>query len=128
MAPILSLLRSLAQRGTSRPAVYYYGARTRADLFHLEELAGLGSVLPGLRFVPALSEEDDPSWAGETGLVTDVVSRREPDLAAADAYLCGPPPMVDAAIALLESSGVPASNIYYDKFTTTADTEESSRT
>ncbi len=128
MAPILSLLRSLGQRGTSRPAVYYYGARTRADLFHLEELAGLESVLPGLRFVPALSEEDDPSWTGETGLVTDVVSRREPDLAAADAYLCGPPPMVDAAIALLESSGVPASNIYYDKFTTTADTEESSRT
>ena len=128
MAPILSLLRSLAQRGTSRPVVYYYGARTCADLFHLEELAELASVLPNLRFVPALSEESDPSWTGETGLITDVVSRLEPDLAAADAYLCGPPPMVDAAIALLESSGLPASNIYYDKFTTTADTEESSRT
>jgi propane monooxygenase reductase component len=128
MAPILSLLRSMAQRGTSRPAVYYYGARTRADLFHLDEVAELCSRVPGLRFVPALSEDGDPSWAGETGLVTDVVTRLEGELAAVDAYLCGPPPMVDAAIDLLESSGVPASNIYYDKFTTTADTEESSRT
>ena len=46
MAPILSLLRSMAQRGTTRPAVYYYGARTRADLFHLEELAELCSRVP----------------------------------------------------------------------------------
>jgi ferredoxin-NADP reductase len=45
-----------------------------------------------------------------------------------DAYLCGPPPMVDAAIALLIARGVPEAHIYYDKFTTTADTEETSRT
>jgi propane monooxygenase reductase component len=41
-----------------------------------------------------------------------------------DAYLCGPPPMVDAAIALLLARGVPEAHIYFDKFTTTADTEE----
>ena len=128
MAPILALLRSMAAMGSSRPAAYYYGARTRADLFYVQEIAALCSQLPGLRFVPALSENGDPSWAGETGQITDVVARLERDLAAVDAYICGPPPMVDAAIALLEGSGVPASNIYYDKFTTTANTEESSRT
>lgn len=37
-----------------------------------------------------------------------------------DAYLCGPPPMVDAAMALLEAKGVPESRVYHDKFTTTA--------
>jgi propane monooxygenase reductase subunit len=129
MAPILSLLRSLAERGIARAGTYYYGARTEADLFHLDELESLCSSLPGFRFVPALSESDrSTAWEGETGLITDVVHRSEPQLAEVDAYLCGPPPMVDAAIALLEQSGVPEAHIYYDKFTPTANTEETSRT
>jgi propane monooxygenase reductase subunit len=115
MAPILSLLRSLHQTGSEREATYYYGARTEADLFQLEELA----ELPGA-FVAALSE-DSNGWAGETGLITDVVDRLEADLAEVDAYVCGPPPMVEAAIALLEARGVPEAHIHYDKFTTTAD-------
>ena len=41
------------------------------------------------------------------------------DLSEVDAYLCGPPPMVDAAIALLDAKGVPEAHIYFDKFTTT---------
>ena len=49
-----------------------------------------------------------------------VVERREPDIAEVDAYVCGPPPMVEAAIALLEAKGVPESHIYFDKFTTSA--------
>ncbi len=61
MAPILALLRSMAETGNERPAVYYYGARGPADLFHLDELAGLERRLPNFRFVPALShcDEDD---------------------------------------------------------------------
>jgi propane monooxygenase reductase subunit len=115
MAPILSLLRSLKETGSERAAAYYYGARTEADLFALEEL---GSLNCG--FVPALSE-DSNGWKGESGLITDVVSRLEGDIAEVDAYVCGPPPMVEAAIALLEAKGVPEAHIYYDKFTTTAD-------
>jgi propane monooxygenase reductase subunit len=129
MAPILSLLRSLAERGSERAGAYYYGARTEADLFHLDELEALCGAIAGFRFVPALSESDrSTAWEGEAGLITDVVHRSERDLAEVDAYLCGPPPMVDAAIALLTQSGVPESHIYFDKFTTTADTEETSRT
>ena len=41
MAPIVSLLRSLSETGSDREATYYYGARTEADLFHLQELSGL---------------------------------------------------------------------------------------
>jgi propane monooxygenase reductase subunit len=111
----------MAQEGIERPATYYYGARTPRDLFHLSELEDLRSRLPGLTFVPALSEAADGNdWAGETGLITEVVERLEGDLADVDAYLCGPPPMVDAAIAMLEARGVPEEHIYYDKFTTTA--------
>ena len=94
MAPILCLLRSLAEQ------------------------------VPGMRFVPALSEGE---WAGETGLITDVVARNEGDLSDVDAYLCGPPPMVDAAMELLLGMGAAESHIYYDKFTTTEESEEKSR-
>jgi propane monooxygenase reductase subunit len=121
MAPIVSLLRSMVEKGSTRPATFYYGARTEDDLFELDELERLGSELPDLRFVPALSEADAASgWEGEQGLITDVVDRLEPELADVDAYLCGPPPMVDAAIALLERRGCPESHIYFDKFTTSA--------
>jgi propane monooxygenase reductase subunit len=113
MAPILSLLRSMKETGSEREATYYYGARTEVDLFHRDELAELPCA-----FVPALSEDSD-GWAGEAGLITDVVDRLEGDLTEVDAYLCGPPPMVDAAIALLEARGVPEAHIYFDKFTTT---------
>jgi propane monooxygenase reductase subunit len=121
MAPILSLLRSMVEQGVARPAVYYYGAREEQDLFHLEELAELQTKLPGFRFVPALSDAD---WEGETGLITDIVERYEQDLDGVDAYLCGPPPMVDAAQEMLMRSGVDEARIHFDKFTTTANTEE----
>jgi len=115
MAPILSLLRSMQETGSAREAAYYYGARTENDLFHLQEIAELPCG-----FVPALSE-DSNGWKGESGLITDVVDRLEGDVAEVDAYVCGPPPMVEATIALLERKGVPEAHIYYDKFTTTAD-------
>ena len=56
MAPILALLRSLAEQHSDRRAVYYYGARGPKDLFHLDELTALEQQLPNFRFVPALSE------------------------------------------------------------------------
>jgi propane monooxygenase reductase subunit len=118
MAPILSLLTQLRDQGVRRAATYFYGARTARDLFHLDLMADLEAGLPGFRFVPALS--DDPSFRGETGLITDVVDRLAGDLTGADAYLCGPPPMIDAAMALLDRRGVPRERVYFDKFTTTA--------
>jgi propane monooxygenase reductase subunit len=121
MAPILSLLRAMAENGATRPAVYYYGARGPQDLFHLDELAELERRLPNFRFVPALSHcGDDEDWCGERGLITDVVTRLHQAIGEVDAYLCGPPPMVDAAIAMLDQGGVPEARVYYDKFTTTA--------
>jgi propane monooxygenase reductase component len=124
MAPILCLLRSLQERGIERDAVYYYGARTETDLFHREELEALARELPSFRYVPALSHAE---WDGEAGMITDVVERLEADLKDVDAYVCGPPPMVEAAQGLLMAKGVPESRIYFDKFTTT-ETEETSRT
>ncbi len=120
MAPILSVLRSLAERGSTRKATYYYGARRRRDLCFEKDLYAVEQALPNFRFVPALSEpEDDDAWDGEVGLITDVVKRHETDLTGSDSYVCGPPPMVEAAMAVLSALGAPDKNIYYDKFTTT---------
>ena len=123
MAPIYSLLTSMAEKGVERNAIFYYGARTEGDLFHVAELEALAAKLPNFTWVPVLSHcaEDDTSWTGERGMVTDVVDRLEAGLGDADLYLCGPPPMVDAALALLERHNVPSTQIFFDKFTTTAD-------
>ncbi|HSP36880.1 MAG TPA: 2Fe-2S iron-sulfur cluster binding domain-containing protein [Frankiaceae bacterium] len=121
MAPILSLLRSMSERELPRKATFYYGARTRHDLCFDKELRALEESLPGFRYIPALSEADpaDDEWDGEVGMITDVVKRLEGDLAGRHAYVCGPPPMVEAAVAVLSQLGVEDKRIYFDKFTTT---------
>jgi propane monooxygenase reductase component len=125
MAPILSLLRSMAERGLQRKATFFYGARTKQDLCFEAELRELEEKLPDFRYIPALSEPaDGEDWEGETGLITDVVKRLASDLHEAHAYVCGPPPMVEAALPLLATLGVAEKRIYYDKFTTTGDPQE----
>jgi len=120
LAPILCLLRSMAERGIDRKATFYYGARGARDLCFEAELRALETVLPGFRYIPALSDE---GWAGETGLITDVVARLAGDLRRAHGYVCGPPPMVEAAVPLLARLGVPEKHVYYDKFTFTGETQ-----
>jgi propane monooxygenase reductase subunit len=127
MAPILSLVRSMCERGNTRTGVYYYGARTEADMFHLDELQSLSAQLDAFRFIPALSEAGN-GWQGERGRITEVVDHLESTLQDVDAYVCGPPAMVEATIELLTARGVPEGRIYFDKFTTTADAEESAHT
>jgi propane monooxygenase reductase subunit len=129
MAPILGLLRSLAERSVERKATFYYGARTVGDLCFSDEIAALGEKLPSdFSYAPALSDPDGAEWSGRTGLITDVVQAEESDLTGADAYVCGPPPMVDAAIATLTKLGVKESNIFYDKFTTTGESDGDAET
>jgi propane monooxygenase reductase component len=79
--------------------------------------------------VPALSEPaPGDGWDGETGLITDVVKRDAGDLSGAHAYICGPPPMVEAALPLLATLGVADKRVYYDKFTTTGEPDDGGRT
>jgi propane monooxygenase reductase subunit len=124
MAPLLSLLRALAECGSGRQVHFYYGARARSDLFLLDDLAEIGRRLPGFRFLPALSEPGvDDDWDGEVGMVTDVLERHEGDLRQLEAYLCGPPPMIDAALSVLETKGMEGSRIHFDKFTVSAEAD-----
>ena len=125
MAPLWSVLNSMAERGIERKATYYYGARTRKDLFYLDRLQQLEERLPGFRFVPALSmATPEDEWDGETGLITEVLGRNlEAGQKQMQAYLCGPPPMIDAAIPVLVSKGIGEDRIFFDKFTPTGKVE-----
>ena len=121
MSPLWSILNDHLQSGEDRPIRFFYGARTRADLFHLKEIEALGAKLKDFKFIPALSDAapgDD--WTGETGFVHEVVAktlRAEGLNGDMDAYSCGPPPMIDAVLPVLQAAGVEPSHIYFDKFT-----------
>lgn len=120
LAPIHALLEDAAERGVERDCLLFLGARTQVDLYYLDELAALARRWAGVfDIVPALSSEPGESpWDGARGLVTDELTRR---LAAGcgpgdQAYLCGPPAMIDAGIAALARIGLPPEAIFFDKF------------
>ena len=126
MAPILSILRHLRETGSTRPVRFYYGARTAADLFYLDAItrARCGAHRVRVRRLPVrVGRRTRTGCSAEIGNVTDIVERREAELHRSEVYLCGPPPMVDAALALLEASNVPKDQVFYDKFTSPATTD-----
>jgi Na+-transporting NADH:ubiquinone oxidoreductase subunit F len=107
----------MAQKGINRKAMYFFGARSKRDLFLLDEMHALEQRLPNFTFVPALSEPAaEDNWEGETGLITDVVRRMVKDGPNSEAYLCGSPGMINACMAVLTELNVAPENIFYDKF------------
>ena len=123
LAPILAILREAAATGVARSATLVFGARAQRDLYALDELDAIARQWRGsFRFVPVLSDAvEDATWTGARGLVSEhLPALLEPD---AHAYLCGPAPMIDAAIERLTSAGVPRAQVHFDKFTTLADAE-----
>lgn len=121
LAPVLSILEEASARGVDRPVVLLFGARQRRDLYALERIHQVADRWPGsFTFVPVLSDAPDgDSWDGARGMVTDLI----PAVADArtQAYLCGPPAMVDAGVDRLTELGVGPRSIFFDRFTTRAD-------
>ncbi|ODU68260.1 MAG: oxidoreductase [Novosphingobium sp. SCN 66-18] len=117
LAPIMAILQQARAMGATRPVTLLYGARTRQHLYCLEEIEALRAAWKApFEFVPVLSEEDvDSAWAGARGLVTEPIARL-PDQARSEAYLCGPPAMIDAAEAQLMQHGVLPGLIAADRF------------
>jgi propane monooxygenase reductase subunit len=121
MSPLWSILQDQIESGERRPIHFFYGARTAKDLFHLDRFARIAAELPDFRFIPALSDAaGDAGWEGERGFVHEVVARhlRMLDLDdQADAYACGPPPMIDALIPVFAMSDLESDRLFFDKFT-----------
>jgi len=121
MSPLWSMLNDHVNSGEQRPIRFFYGARTRADLFYLDQFKDFTARLPDFKFIPALSEPaagDD--WQGERGFIHEVVARTlkaERLAGELDAYACGPPVMIDAMLPVLQMAGVEPMHIHFDKFT-----------
>jgi p-cymene monooxygenase electron transfer component len=119
LAPLISLLEDAASRGAGRDAILLFGGRTLRDLYCQDQIAAIAARWQGkFEFRPVLSEERAEGL--HFGMVTAEI---EPALAALggpgglQAYLCGPPAMIDAGIAVLSQHGVALPDIHYDKFT-----------
>lgn len=119
MAPIKAMLEDAAQKKVNKRIVYLFGARTEKDLYELEEMKQFAAALGSkFTFVPVLSHEDAASpWQGARGFVTEWIEKQALDFGDTAAFLCGPPPMIDAAIVKLQECGVSNQNIFFDKFT-----------
>lgn len=122
MAPLRAhVFDQLVYRKTARRISFWYGARSRADLYYADDMERLAREHPNFSWHVVLS---DPApgdmWDGETGFIHDVVYRNylkaHPDPAACEYYLCGPPLMIEAVQAILDRLGVPHENILYDDF------------
>ena len=119
MAPIRAMLEDAAQKKTKKKIIYLFGARTEKDLYALDDMKKFaGSFGDQFTFVPVLSHEDAGSgWKGARGFVTEMIEKQNLDFKDTAAFLCGPPPMIDAAISRLSELGIQKHDIFFDKFT-----------
>jgi 3-phenylpropionate/trans-cinnamate dioxygenase ferredoxin reductase subunit len=121
LAPIIALLQDALENGVRRHVTLLFGARQQADLYALDTIEQLRKAWPAsFRFIPVLSAEPEGSgWQGARGMVGDhVLSALE---RGAHAYLCGPPPMIDAVTDLLRQADIVREHIHADRFTTLHD-------
>ena len=126
LAPIKSLLEGGVLDQIKRDVIFLFGARTQEDLYcvnEIEELKSNWNKDHSFDFIPVLNMEPDNSdWKGGRGMVTDYfevnfIKEKGLNISNWQGYLCGPPPMVDAACQLLEKHGINSEEIFYDKFT-----------
>jgi NAD(P)H-flavin reductase/ferredoxin len=118
LAPIRALLQQLANEGTTEDVTLIFGARTRQDLYCLDDIQSFASSSKGkFEFVPVLSvENSSDGWRGAVGNCPDIIEPDMLELNSSHAYLCGPPVMVDAAVNRLKALGLDDKQIFFDKF------------
>lgn len=116
IAPILGMLRTLADRGDRRPVWLFYAYRSLERLTAWEELQALQERLQ-LKMIIML-KEPPPGWAGEQGHLTRAMLQRHlpADSAGFEYFLCGPTPMTDSVERNLVALGVPLRRIHTELF------------
>ncbi|WP_024304007.1 CDP-6-deoxy-delta-3,4-glucoseen reductase [Pseudogulbenkiania sp. MAI-1] len=117
-APIKGIVEHALHSGITRPMVFYWGARTKADLY----MAGLAeewqAAHPHFTYIPVLSEAlPEDNWAGRTGFVHQAVLDDFADLSGYQVYACGAPVMVEAAHrSFTRERGLPEEEFFSDAF------------
>ena len=122
MAPLRShIFHQTRGINSGRKISYWYGARSKKEMFYDDDFRQLEKDFPNFRYNIALSSpEDDDDWSGLTGFIhnhlCDSYLCKHEDPTEIEYYLCGPPPMIDAVIDALYEMGVEDDMIFYDKF------------
>jgi Na+-transporting NADH:ubiquinone oxidoreductase subunit F len=122
MAPLRAHLSHLLEtEKTSRKVCFWYGARSRQEIFYDDYFEELARRHPNFAFHVALSTPlPEDSWNGPLGFIHEVVLekhlRQHANPKAVEYYLCGPPLMIKACNKVLADLGVPSSQIAYDEF------------
>ena len=115
LAPILSILRGAVAHGMDNPIHLYFGVRSPRDVYGLDWLASLRREHPRLNVEVVVASGGNPATE-RCGLVTDAIEQDLGDLTGWRAYLCGSPPMVEAATVLVRRKGIAAEHLYADAF------------
>jgi Na+-transporting NADH:ubiquinone oxidoreductase subunit F len=122
MAPLRAHISHLLEtEQTTRKISFWYGARSRQEIFYDDYFEQLAQAYPNFSFDLALSSPlPEDAWTGHTGFIHEVVFekhlREHRDAKAAEYYLCGPPMMIKACTRMLSEIGVPSSQIAFDEF------------
>lgn len=122
MAPLRAIIfDQLERRQTRRKISFWYGARSRRDLFYEEEFDRLAAQHSNFTWTAALSDpKPDDAWQGPTGFIHGVVYehylKSHPEPEDCEYYLCGPPMMIRAVLGMLEDCGVDEDSIFFDDF------------
>jgi Na+-transporting NADH:ubiquinone oxidoreductase subunit F len=122
MAPMRShILDQLLRLKTKRKLSFWYGARSMREAFYAEEFDKLAAEHENFSWHLALSEPlPEDNWEGYTGFIHDVLFEHyikdHPAPEDCEYYMCGPPVMNSAVIAMLDSQGVDPENILLDDF------------
>jgi MocE subfamily Rieske [2Fe-2S] domain protein len=122
MAPLRAHLSHLLETAHSaRSICFWYGARSRQELFYEEYFQNLARAHRNFGFQLALSSPlPEDEWTGYVGFIHDAVFdnylRRHPNPQSAEYYLCGPPMMIKACTRMLAAIDVPSSQISWDEF------------
>ncbi len=120
--PLKAMIEHIEYVGNSQPIHLFMGVRARRDLYMETMVSNWIKNNPNLTFTPVLSEPmAEDKWQGETGFVHEVVARQFPDLSAYDIYMSGPPPMVNAAVALFSKQGATMDSMFSDAFEYSSD-------
>lgn len=122
MAPLRAHLSHLFLTDhTARKVSYWYGARSRQEIFYQEFFEAIAEQHHNFSFHVALSSPlPEDNWTGPTGFIHEVVLenylRDHPCPTCIEYYLCGPPMMIKACNRMLAGLGVPEHRIAYDEF------------
>jgi ferredoxin-NAD(P)+ reductase (naphthalene dioxygenase ferredoxin-specific) len=115
LAPVLSIVRGALESGMRNQIHVYFGVRSSRDIYCTDVLFGLTERYPNLTVHVVVAEYND-NPALRSGIVTEAVAQDWSSLAGWRAYLCGAPPMVDAATLVARERGIDTDHIYADAF------------